>query len=163
HHRGRVEVVPTGSRGVYRLTALGWAGVIETPARRLEVRPKVPLRHLLDLLPDGDPLPEPTAESPGGGDGLPDPFAGPRSELHAAGPPAGPPGGPAERPARPPSPQGRLDIAERARAPLGPRDRLACRYDAFTPDVPVNQIAKAAAERALFSPFIGADVRHRLV
>src|SRR3954469_25275700 len=59
HHRGHVELTPTGSAGRYRLTALGVAGIIATPHVRLAIRPKLPAVNLWQLL---DPLHAPPAE-----------------------------------------------------------------------------------------------------
>src|SRR6185437_11980354 len=59
HHRAHVEVLPTGRRDRYRLTALGCAGVLVIPMCRLVIRPKIPLTNLFAML---DPLaPAPAA------------------------------------------------------------------------------------------------------
>src|SRR5690348_12356458 len=76
-HRGHVEVVPTGRPGRYRLTALGFAGVIAAPSCRLALRPKLPAVNLFHLL---DPLAPPPAAAdhaaPVDGDRLLDLLAG---------------------------------------------------------------------------------------
>src|SRR5262249_46163118 len=58
-HRGHVEVVPTGQPRHYRLTGLGYAGVIATPNCRLALRPKLSGVNLFHLL---DPLTPPPAD-----------------------------------------------------------------------------------------------------
>src|SRR5579859_4408985 len=56
-HRGRVEVLPTGRRDRYRVTALGCAGVLIAPSCRIVIRPKIPLRTLYAMLDPFAPLP----------------------------------------------------------------------------------------------------------
>src|SRR5260370_21185456 len=54
--RGRIELLPTGKRHVYQLTSLGYVGAIVGPTCRLVLRPKIPLRNVLNLLdPDAAP------------------------------------------------------------------------------------------------------------
>src|SRR5206468_3348385 len=50
HHRGHVDLTPAGERGLYRLTARGFVGVIPTPHRRLVLRPKLPAANVFHLL-----------------------------------------------------------------------------------------------------------------
>src|SRR4051794_8004072 len=47
--RGPVEVAPAGPPGRYRLTALGFAGVIAAPSCRLALRPKLPAANVVRL------------------------------------------------------------------------------------------------------------------
>ena len=56
-HAGRIDLAPTGRRGVYRLTPRGVAGVVAAPTRRLVIRPKIPLQNLFFLLDPDDPAP----------------------------------------------------------------------------------------------------------
>src|SRR3954454_14810209 len=49
-HRNHVAVHPAGLPGRYRLTALGFAGVIVGPSCRLALRPKLPAANLALLL-----------------------------------------------------------------------------------------------------------------
>ena len=56
-HAGRIDLAPTGRRGVFRLTPRGLAGVVVAPTRRLVIHPKIPLQNLLFLLDADDPAP----------------------------------------------------------------------------------------------------------
>src|SRR5207247_3107529 len=61
-----------------------------------------------------------------------------------------------------PSFQGQLDLPAHLREPLGRKDRLHCRYDDFTTDVPCNQLTRASAERLAGLPFLNENVRAAL-
>ena len=54
-HRNRIDLAPTGRRGVFLLTPRGCAGVIVAPTRRLVIHPKIPLQNLFCLLDPDDP------------------------------------------------------------------------------------------------------------
>jgi 5-methylcytosine-specific restriction enzyme subunit McrC len=68
----------------------------------------------------------------------------------------------AERADVTPALQGRLDVAAQSRAGAARRDRLHCRYDEFTADVPCNHLPKAVAERILVRPDLAAAVKGTL-
>src|SRR6516164_10203584 len=68
NHRPHVEVLPTGRRDRYQLTALGCVGVLGTPTCRLVIHPKIPLANVFAML---DPL----AEAPAANDAV-TPMAG---------------------------------------------------------------------------------------
>ncbi|HEY7310476.1 MAG TPA: hypothetical protein VH643_14015 [Gemmataceae bacterium] len=163
HHRAHFEVLPTGRRDRYRLTALGCVGVLGTPTCRMVIRPKIPLANVFAML---DPL----AEAPAANDTV-TPMAGTEvleflagqlarriSERVAAG---------LHREYRERSEQGtmlhgRLDLPAQLRQAPGRKDQLHGRFDDLTADVPCNRAAKATAEGLLASPLLGADARAAL-
>jgi 5-methylcytosine-specific restriction enzyme subunit McrC len=160
HHREHVEVTPTGVRGVYRLTARGFAGVIPTPNRRLALRPKLPAANLGYLLNPLAPLPDfDDRSAPVDAATLLDALAGRLAVLMRDQAAAGLHRDYAERAAVTPFLQGRLDVAAQARAGPVRRDRLHCRYDEFTPDVACNRLAKSVADRLLARPDIDVRVK----
>jgi 5-methylcytosine-specific restriction enzyme subunit McrC len=59
--------------------------------------------------------------------------------------------------------RGGLDLPAQLRGGDGRKDRLHCRYDEFTADVPCNQVPKATAAQVLESPLLGAPVRAALL
>src|SRR5207245_2240159 len=65
----------------------------------------------------------------------------------------------AERATHGPFLQGRLDVSAQLRDPHGRKDRVHCRHEEFTADVPCNQVPRATAERVLHSPLLGEAVR----
>src|SRR5262245_5048855 len=157
-HREHVQVTPTGERGVYRLTARGFAGVIPTPNRRLALRPKLPAANLGYLLDPVGPLKEfDDRSAPVDAATLLDVLAGRLAVLMRDRAAAGLHCDYAERAAVTPFLKGQLDVAAQVRAGSVRRDRLHCRYDEFTPDVPCNRLAKAAADRLLVR--LDIDVR----
>jgi 5-methylcytosine-specific restriction enzyme subunit McrC len=162
-HRDHIEVVPTGTRGRYRLTALGFAGVLAAPSCRLALRPKLPAANLLHLL---DPLTPPSAAedrtAPVDGDRLLDLLAGRLATLLAECVAVGLHRAYAERANAGTYLRGRLDAAAQARDASPRRDRLHCRYDDFTADTPYNQLPRAVVERLLARPDLDARVRSAL-
>ncbi len=160
HHRGHVELTPTGSAGRYRLTALGVAGVIAAPHARLAIRPKLPavnLWHLLD--PQHPPPAEFAANAPVDAGRLLDLLAGHFATLAAQRVAAGLHRDYAERADAGAFLRGRLDAAEQARDAPARRDRLHSRYDEFTADAPCNRLPRAVAEALLARPDLAAGVR----
>lgn len=157
YHRGRVEVVPTPDRGVYRLTARGVAGVLPCPHVRLAIRPKLPPGDLLRLL---DPSAGDDASTPAPSDTLLDVlarhFASRLRERTAAGLHRGY----VERREVGPTLIGRLDLA--AQAASFRRDVLHSRHEDFTADVPANRRLLAVVERSLTHPDLGTAVRAEL-
>ncbi|HEX5272799.1 MAG TPA: hypothetical protein VFW33_20015 [Gemmataceae bacterium] len=159
-HRPHVEVIPTGRRGLYRLTPAGHVGTIVLPTRRLVIRPKVPLANLFHLLDPAAPPPvsDDRAETVPGTEGL-DFLAGRLATLLAERAAAGLHRGYAERSGRGPFLQGRLDVGAQVRQGGARKDALHCRFEEFTADVPCNRVPKAVAELLLRSPLAGERAR----
>jgi 5-methylcytosine-specific restriction enzyme subunit McrC len=164
HHRGRFELSPTGDRGRYRLTALGYVGVVLTLGRRFVIRPKLPVRNLFHLIdPDADvPIVEDRSSAETGRDLL-DLLAGQLARLLSERAGAGLLRSYRERDEALPFLQGRLDVAAQLREPAHARDRFHCRHDEFGVDVLCNQLPKATAEALLRSPLLGESPRAALV
>jgi 5-methylcytosine-specific restriction enzyme subunit McrC len=162
-HRAHLEVAPTGRQGRYRLTPAGHVGTILGPRCRLVIRPKVPTRCLFHLL---DPASVPpaaedhTAAAPGAE--LLDPLAARLAQLLTERAAAGLYRAYAERAACGPFLQGRLDLPAHLREPPGRKDRLHCRFEDFTADVPCNQVPRATAELLLRCPLLGEAARPAL-
>jgi 5-methylcytosine-specific restriction endonuclease McrBC regulatory subunit McrC len=160
HHRGHVELMPAGERGVYRLTARGFVGVIPTPNRRIVLRPKLPAANVFYLLDPLAPIPAFVDQStPVDGNTMLDVLAARLAVLLRDRAAAGLRRHYAERADVTPSLQGRLDVAAQSRAGASRRDRLHCRYDEFTADVPCNHLPKAVAERLLGRPDVATAVK----
>jgi 5-methylcytosine-specific restriction enzyme subunit McrC len=159
-HRPHVEVVPTHRPGRYRLTASGHVGTILLPARRLVLRPKIPLTNLFHLLDPATPPPviEDRAEPTPGSEAL-DFLAARLAALLNERAAAGLHRGYAERVERGPFLQGRLDVAAQVRDGGARKEALHCRFEEFTADVPCNQLPKAVAELVLRSPLAGERAR----
>lgn len=162
-HRGRVEVLPTGRRDCYRVTALGCAGVLVAPSCRIVIRPKIPLANLYAML---DPLAPVAAaadvvETVAGSemiDFLAGQLACRISERAAAG---------LQRGYRQRQEQGtvlhsRIDLPAQLREAPGRKDELHSIYDDLSVDVPCNQAVKATAEVLLESSLLAAEVRAAL-
>ncbi|HEY7156251.1 MAG TPA: hypothetical protein VH575_19955 [Gemmataceae bacterium] len=159
NHRGHVEVLPTGRRDRYRLTALGCAGILVAPKCRLVIRPKIPLANLFAML---DPLaPVPAAfdtVKPAAGMEALEFLAGQLAHgmiervaggLHRAY---------RERREQGAVLHGRLDLLAQLREAAGRKDQLHSQYDDLTTDVPCNRAVKATGELLLASPLLGPDV-----
>jgi 5-methylcytosine-specific restriction enzyme subunit McrC len=157
HHRRHVEVAFIGRRGRYRLTPRGVAGVIVLPNVRLHIEPKIAPAELLFLF-DPQTPPASGGESAGVSDVLTRRLAALMRERAAAGLHRGY----VERSDALATPIGRLDVPALARDAAGRRDRLPCRFDEFTTDVPCNRLVKAAAERVVASPALNDGVRAEL-
>jgi 5-methylcytosine-specific restriction enzyme subunit McrC len=162
-HRGRIDVLPTWRRHRYRVTALGYAGVLVAPTCRLVIRPKIPLQNLFVLLDPTAPVPsEADASSPEPVGELLDFLAGQLAHRLAARAVAGLHRGYRERADEGPTLHGRLDLQAQLREAPGRKDVLHGRVDDLTVDVPCNQAAKATAERLLSSGLLGDSVRQAL-
>ncbi|HEY1381790.1 MAG TPA: hypothetical protein VGF55_33635 [Gemmataceae bacterium] len=160
HHRGHVEVTPTGSTGRHRLTALGVAGVLAIPHARLVIRPKLPAANLFQLLDPSHPPPaDVSSAAPVDAGRLLDLLAGRFAALLAERVAAGLHRDYAERADAGAYLRGRLDAAEQARDAPARRDRLHSRYDEFTADAPCNRLPRAVAEALLARPDLNAGVR----
>src|SRR5262249_47881785 len=147
----------------YRLTPTGHVGTIVGPGCRLVILPKIPVRNLAHLLDPAGPLPVADDRvTPVQGDRVLDllarrlarlPEGRGAARLHRAY---------AERSEQGPSLHGRLDLPAQLRDQPGRKDRLHCRYEDFTSDVPCNQLARATAELVVRSPLLGDSVRQAL-
>src|SRR5581483_11404436 len=152
HHRAHLDLAPGPSRHVWRLTPAGVAGVILTPRRRIVISPKIPVRNLLFLVDDeGDPDLVRPADDSGILDPLAERLARLMSERAAAG---------LHRDYREISHQGpyligQLDLAAQLRQPAGRKDQLHSRHDAFTADLPCNQVPRTLAWALAESPLLG--------
>ena len=160
---GRIDLAPTGRRGVYRLTPRGVAGVVAAPTRRLVIRPKIPLQNLFFLLDPDDPAPasrDETAPTPR--PDLLDFLAGRLARLLVERAAAGLRRGYRELSEEGPFLHGRIDVAAQVRQGPGRKDRLHGLRDDFTADVACNRAPKATAERLLASSLLGDPVRDAL-
>src|SRR5262249_28344510 len=147
HHGTRLEVLPTGERHRYRVTAAGVAGVIVAPTRRLVVRPKVPLRNLFFLLDPLAPLPAHHDHAArADGSEVIDFLAGQIARHLAERAAAGLHRGYREREHQGGTLLGRLDLSAQLREGHGRKDQLHSRHDDLSADVPCNQAARAARE-----------------
>ncbi len=163
HHRGRVEVVPTGRRRRYRLTSAGYAGVVVAPSCRLVIRPKVPLDNLFALLDPAAPLPSADDRvTPVPGAEALEFLAARLAQRMAERAAAGLHRAYAERAEQGPFLQGRLDLPAQMREAPGRKEQLHSLRDDLSADVPCNQVPKATAERLLTSPLVGEAVRAEL-
>ena len=162
-HRAHVQLSPTRQRDVYRLTPRGHVGTIVAPACRLLIRPKIPVRNLFYLLDPTGPVPaaeDRTAAAPG--TELLDFLAGQLARLLSERAARGLHRAYVERGVHGPFLQGRLDVPAQLRDAHGRKDRVHCRHEDFTTDVPCNQIPRATAELVLRSPLLGESARHAL-
>ncbi len=163
-HRAHVDVAGTARRGFYRLTPRGHIGTIVAPGCRLVIRPKIPLQNLGVLLEPGRRLPadDDRVTAVPGFEVL-DFLAGRLAQLLTERAAAGLHQGYAERSEQGPFLQGRLDLPAHLRAAPGRKDRLHCRHDEFTADVPCNQVPRATGELLARCPLLGEEVRTALL
>jgi 5-methylcytosine-specific restriction enzyme subunit McrC len=163
HYRGLLEVLPTGRRDRYRLTALGCAGIIVSPTCRLVIRPKVPLANIFAMI---DPLADLPSESdriaPEKGTEALDFLAGQLARRMAERVTAGLHRAYREQREQGTVLHGRIDLSAQLREAPGRKDQLHSQYDELTLDVPCNRAVKAAAEAILLSPLLGAEVQAAL-
>jgi 5-methylcytosine-specific restriction enzyme subunit McrC len=162
-HRPHVQLGVTGRRGRYQLTPTGHVGTIIGPGCRLVIRPKIPVRNLAHLLDPAGPLPAADDRvTPVQGDTVLDLLAGRLARLLEERATAGLHRAYAERSEEGQFLHGRLDLPAQLRDQPGRKDRLHCRYEDFTTDVPCNQLARATAELVLRSPLLGDSVQQAL-
>lgn len=141
--RGVVEVLPTERRHVYRVTPGGVIGTLPTPRRRIHIAARLPAANLPWLLGlTGTRLP--TGETGWNVFDLVADVLAVRLEERAA---AGLHRGYREQPHQGPYLAGRLDVAAQVREPR--REQLHCLHDAFTPQLPCNQVPATLARRLL--------------
>jgi 5-methylcytosine-specific restriction enzyme subunit McrC len=162
-HRAHLELTPTRQRGSYRMTPTGHVGTILGPKCRFLIRPKIPVGNLFHLL---DPMgPLPVLEDRTAAEAAPnllDFLAGRLAMLLTERAAAGLHRTYAERSDAGPFLLGRLDLPAQLRGANGRKDRLHCRYEEFTSDVPCNQVPKTTATRVLMSPLLGDTARAAL-
>jgi 5-methylcytosine-specific restriction enzyme subunit McrC len=162
-HRPQVDLAPTRQRGCYRLTPTGHVGTILGPKCRLLILPKIPVSNLFHLLDPTGPVPvfedRAAAET---GPNLLDFLAGRLASLLTERAAAGLYRGYAERSDVGPFLLGGVDLPAQLRNTNGRKDRLHCRYEEFTPDVPCNQLPKSTATRVLQSPLLAETTRTAL-
>ena len=159
HHRGHVEVLPTGRRHLYRLMALGCAGVLVAPTSRFVIRPKIPLANVFAML---DPLaavsPQDDSVSLRKGTEILEFLAGQLVRLMAERIAVGLHRTYRERCERGSLLHGQLDLPAQLREAPGRKDQLHSRYDELTADGACHRVVKAMAEALLVSPLLGAEV-----
>ncbi len=162
-HAHHIALQPTARRHRYRLTPGHHVGTIVGPSCRLVIRPKIPATNLFALL---DPLASAAGvadqtEAVPGAEAL-DFLAGRLAYLLVERAAAGLHRDYAERTEAGPFLQGRLDVASHIREPAGRKDRLHCRFEDFTTDVPCNQVPRATADLVLQCPLLAEGVRAAL-
>ena len=162
-HATYITLQPTARRHRYRLTPGHHVGTIVGPSCRVIIRPKIPVTNLFALL---DPLASVAgmadqAEVVPGAEAL-DFLAGHLARLLAERAAAGLHRDYTERAEAGPFLQGRLDVASHVREPAARKDRLHCRFEDFTTDVPCNQVPRATADLVLQCPLLGEGVRAAL-
>jgi 5-methylcytosine-specific restriction enzyme subunit McrC len=163
NHAGRMEVLPTGRRDRYQLTALGCVGVLLAPACRFVIRPKIPLANVFAML---EPLADVPSESdqitPRTGTEALDFLAGQLARRMAERVAAGLPRAYREHREQGLVLHGRLDLAAQLREAPGRKDQLHSQYDDFSSDIPCNQVVKAVTESLLACPLLGEKIRAAL-
>jgi 5-methylcytosine-specific restriction enzyme subunit McrC len=162
-HRAHLTLVPTREPGLYRLTPRGHVGTIVAPGCRLLIRPKIPLENLCHLL-DAEPPALVTADrtTARAGADLLDLLAARLARLMDERSAAGLHRAYVERAERGPFLQGRLDVPAQLRDGGAAREKVHCRYEDFTADIPCNQVPRATAELVLRSPILGEEARRAL-
>lgn len=150
-----VEVLPTADRGVYRLTARGYAGWFETESVRWVVRPKLPWADLSRLVTGVIPSPA------GGGSEVPGEFvdliAARLAELMRERAAVGLLHGYREAASETAQVRGRIDFAEHIRRPLTGTFPVVA--DEFTSDIALNRVPAAAARLLLNRPDLSPTIR----
>jgi 5-methylcytosine-specific restriction enzyme subunit McrC len=163
HHRGHLEVLPTGRRDRYRLTALGCAGVLVAPTCRFVIRPKIPLVNVFAMLDPLTDVPAATdALTPMTGTEALEFLAGQLARRMAERVAAGLYRAYRERREQGTVLHGRLDLPAQLREAPGRKEQLHSQYDDLSADVLCNHAVKATAEALLASPLLGAEARAAL-
>jgi 5-methylcytosine-specific restriction enzyme subunit McrC len=162
-HRAHLTLVPTHEPGRYRLTPKGYVGTVVALRCRLLIRPKIPLENLCHLLDADGPVgvTEDRTAARAGADLL-DLLAARLARLMDERSAAGLHRAYVERAERGPFVQGRLDIPAQLRDGGAAREKVHCRYEDFTADVPCNQVPRGTAELVLRSPLLGEAARRAL-
>lgn len=163
HHRAHLEVLPTGRRDCYRLTALGCVGVLVAPTCRFVIRPKIPLVNVFAML---DPL----ADVPSKDDRIAPEMglesleflAGQLARCMAERVAAGLHRAYQQRIEHGTVLHGSLDLPAQLREAPGRKDQLHSQYDELSADLSCNRIVKATAEMLSASSLLSAEVRAAL-
>lgn len=163
HHRGRLEVLPTGRRDRYRLTALGCVGVLVTPTCRFVIRPKISLVNVFAML---DPLAAFPIQSDRiaaekGTEAL-EFLAGQLARRMAERVATGLHSAYRQRSEQGTVLHGSLDLTTQLREAPGRKDQLHSQYDELSIDLPCNRVVKATAEMLSASSLLSAEVRAAL-
>jgi 5-methylcytosine-specific restriction enzyme subunit McrC len=161
--RHAIEIAPTTELHRYRLTAIGFAGVLLTPNLRIAIQPKIPRANLLHLLdPNAPPefVSDQSATEAGAdaidflakqlADGMRDRAAAGLRHCYV------------EESDRQRFMQGRLDVASQVRDAPANRDRFHVTRQEYSPDSPINRLPKAVAETIAASHFIAPATRAAL-
>jgi 5-methylcytosine-specific restriction enzyme subunit McrC len=151
-----IDLAPTHTRGVYRLTPRGYAGVIVGPRARFVIRPKLPLKDLFHLI-DADSrlvLFDDRTDAALNTE-LIDLLALHLADLLAAQARTGLHHGYVENHEVQTFLQGRLDVAAQMRESLARRTQFHCLREEFTADGLWNRFPKATAECLLRSNLLG--------
>ena len=178
-----VEVVPTFDRRRYRLTAKGYVGWVRVQGVTVTFRPKRPWAEVRALFspsplrgggrgvgssehpPSPDPSPDPRSRvglTVGGEGSLLDLLAARLSSLMLDRASAGLLCGYVERELTDAPLRGRIDLPRQLRKPTARPTLFDQVADEWTPDVPWNRLAKAAAVRLLAEPGLGPAERDGL-
>jgi 5-methylcytosine-specific restriction enzyme subunit McrC len=162
HHTAQLEIRPQ-CRGQYQLTPRGYVGTLLTPGLRLEIAPKIPLRNVLHLLDSDLPLlPQHDTVATMPGQVLLNTLAARLAQLMRQQAVQGLPRAYVERREQGPFLQGRLDVVRQVRQAPGHKERLACAFEDFTSDVPLNQIPRSTAAHVLAHAELGEAARQQL-
>jgi 5-methylcytosine-specific restriction enzyme subunit McrC len=143
-HAQRFALQPTLRADVYRVTALGWVGVLPLPTCQLVIAPRLRYTHLAHLLGATTPgwsAPRPQSTLPLT-DWLIEWFAQLIHERQILGLPVGY----REQVGAQTYLRGRLDILQTLRAQTAHQERLITHDTELTCEVPVNQIVAAALQ-----------------
>lgn len=160
-HRTHLELTPTERRQRWLVRPAGVAGVLTTPRRAIVIEPKMPLDNvllLLDAATVGDDAPIATTA----GGGLLDLLAGLLARRMRERASVGLHRGYREEATQGPYLVGRLDLAAQLRQSPAEAMRLHSRHDAFTADLPCNQLLRAVAAHLAGSLLLGETSRRAL-
>jgi 5-methylcytosine-specific restriction enzyme subunit McrC len=152
-----IDLAPTHTRSVYRLTPRGYVGVVVGPRSRFIIRPKIPLKdlfHLIDADSRGTLFEDRTDAALN--TQLIDLLALHLANLLAAQARTGLHHGYVENHEVQTFLQGRLDVAAQMRESPARRTQFHCLREEFTADGPWNRFPKATAQGLLRSGLLGA-------
>jgi 5-methylcytosine-specific restriction enzyme subunit McrC len=159
HYRSQLEVLPTGRRDRFRLTALGCVGVLVAPTCRFVIRPKIPLVNVFAML---DPLADvPVTKdriTPMPGTEALDFLVGQLTRRMAEQVTKGLHRAYREHREKGTVLHGRLDLPAQLRETPGRKEQLHSQYDDLSVDVPCNRAVRATAEALLACPLLDTEV-----
>jgi 5-methylcytosine-specific restriction enzyme subunit McrC len=163
HHRGQLEVLPTGRAGHYQLRPRGVVGVIVAPGCRLVIAPKIPLRNLFFLLDSEQPWPTPSDSGEARpASGVLDFLAGQLAVLMRQREQAGLHRDYREQAEQGAHLHGRLDVTEQLRQGPARKERIHSRVDDRVVDLPCNLVPRGVAEQLLAMPELDTSVASAL-